>query len=81
MNQFLKYVPLAKAIEKTIRFNLQKTQILVKKLENEYYCKHCYGKGYHVCNKCHLGCTECQNCKYLLCQYCSGLGFNHYTYF
>ena len=64
-----------------ININYIKKKQLFRKIQSKFYCSHCNGKGYIVCNKCFNGCYECSNEKYYPCLYCSGIGFSGYTYF
>ena len=61
-----------------ITFN--KPEILAK-LNLEFKCSNCKGKGFINCSFCSNGCNSCNYHKSMPCPSCSGMGFYGYTYF
>ena len=77
-----------------LKFKISLTQILINKIreqkknrnliklfQSKFYCTSCQGRGFITCNSCRNGCNDCGHHKSLPCPYCSGVGFNAYTYF
>lgn len=73
-----KRVPIVQNMIKKFNLNNVEKKSIVRKIQNKFYCSHCRGRGYITCIS---KINNSNHIKYYPCIYCSGVGFNAYTYF